>query len=158
MANAPTIQDAERAVLGVFQRFGTRPGESIKMIALNDLMTGENGFRSDELNTALQSMADKEWIGSNRPGFFTLTETGFKQLNPRQEQKVQDFVNLELPIQDFLGWALALDQAKFAAVMEHAGHHSPKYHTEKWAEFEHNKLGFLWHWTPDFVAAWSAKG
>lgn len=157
MATTPTLQDAERAILGVFQRFGTRPGESIKVISLNNLMVGENSFRAEELNAAVQAMADKEWIGSSRSGFVTLTDAGFKQLNPRQEQRVQDFVNLERPIQDFLGWALALDQAKFAAVMEHAGHHSEKYHAAKWDEFQSNKLGFLWHWTPDFVTAWSAK-
>ena len=157
MANAPTLQDAERAILSVFQRFGTRPGESIKMVALNGLMTGANSFRADELNSALQSMADKEWIGANRPGFYTLTDIGFRQLNPQGEQRAQEFINLERPIQDFVGWVLALDQSKFAAVMEHAGHNTPSYHKEKWEEFERNKLGFLWHWTPEFVAAWSAK-
>ncbi len=157
MANVPTQQDAELAILDVFQHFGTRPGESIKMIAINDLMVGENSFRADELNAAVRSMADKEWISANRPGFFTLTDKGFKQLNPRREQKVQDFANLETPIQDFLGWALALDQAKFVAVLQHAGHHSTVYQAEKWAEFERNKIGFLWHWTSQFVAAWSAR-
>jgi DNA-binding PadR family transcriptional regulator len=140
----------------VFQRQGTRAGESIKMIALNDLMVGEKSFRADELNAALQSMADKGWIDAGRnPGFYTLTELGFKQLNPQRKQQVQDFVNLERPIQDFLGWALALDQEKFVAVLEHDGHHAPTYHAEKWQEFQQNKLAFLWNWTPAFVSAWA---
>ena len=75
----------------------------------------------------------------------------------RAGQRITDLIDIKQPIQDFLGWALALDQSKFSAVLEHAGHHAPIYHAEKWAEFERNKLGFLWHWTPDFVSAWSAE-
>lgn len=157
MATQPSLDEAERAILAVFQRFGTRPGESIKMIALTDLTVGPDSFRADELNVALQSMADKGWIGAGRTGFYTLTDAGYAQLGGRIDQRVQDLVNLDKPIQDFLGWALALDRERFCAALEHAGHQTPSYHDEKWAEFERNKLGFLWHWTPEFVAAWSAR-
>lgn len=74
-----------------------------------------------------------------------------------QEQRVEQIVNLERPIQDFLGWALALDQEKFIAVLELDGHHAPSYQAEKWKEFQQDKLAFLWNWTPAFVAAWAAR-
>lgn len=72
------------------------------------------------------------------------------------EQRMQDFINLERPIQDFLGWVLSLDQAQFTEVLEQAGHHAPKYQAEKWAEFKANALAFVWNWTPAFVAAWNS--
>jgi hypothetical protein len=77
MATLPTTEQAERAILNVFKRFGTRPGESIKMVALMDLMAGSNPFRADDLNAALQAMTNKEWIEVRREGFYTLTELGF---------------------------------------------------------------------------------
>ena len=77
MASIPTKEQAERAILNVFKRFGTRPGESIKMIALTDLMAGASPFRSDDVNAALQAMADKNWIEVRLNGFYTLTELGF---------------------------------------------------------------------------------
>lgn len=80
MATMPTIEDAERAILGVFDRMGSGPGESVKMVALMGLQSGRIRFTAAETNAALQSMADKGWIGSNRPGFYTLTELGFEQI------------------------------------------------------------------------------
>jgi DNA-binding transcriptional regulator PaaX len=77
MATLPTAEEAERAILNVFKRFGTRPGESIKSIALMDLMAGSNPFRVDDLNAALQAMAGKGWIEERRTGFYTLTEAGY---------------------------------------------------------------------------------
>lgn len=77
MASLPTLEEAERAILEVFARFNTRPDESIKFIALTDLMTGVNPFRSDDLNAALQSMAAKKWVEERTPGFLTLTTEGF---------------------------------------------------------------------------------
>lgn len=72
------------------------------------------------------------------------------------EQRVQNLVNLERPIQDFLGWVLGLDQKGFVAVLVQAGHHNPTYQAEKWAEFERDQLAFLWNWTAAFVTAWTA--
>lgn len=75
----------------------------------------------------------------------------------RTGQRITDLIDLERPIQDFLGWVLSLDQIQFTAVLECAGHHAPKYQEEKWAEFKKNSLAFVWNWTPVFVVAWSAK-
>lgn len=72
-------------------------------------------------------------------------------------QREQDIVNMERPIQDFLGWALALDEKKFIAVLERDGHHALAYQAEKWKEFQQNKLAYLWNWTPAFVSAWTHK-
>ena len=80
MAKLPTLQETERAILDVFKQFGTRPNESIRTISLTSLLSGSNPFRADDLNAAVQSMADKGWIGSNRAGFYTLTEAGFEQV------------------------------------------------------------------------------
>jgi hypothetical protein len=156
MAVQPTLADAEHAILGVFKHQGARPGEAVKTLAFNDLMVGEGSFRSDELNAALQSMYEKGWVAEARPGFVKLTEAGFAEISGQSGQRMDDF-NLTVPLQNFLGWALALDEARFTAVLEHAGHHTPSYLVEKWAQFQENKLAFLWNWTPAFVAAWSAK-
>lgn len=78
MAKLPTLQEAERATLDVFKRFGTRPGEGIKMIALTDLMAGDSPFRAEDLNAALQSLADKKWIEVPRDGFYSLTALGYE--------------------------------------------------------------------------------
>lgn len=75
----------------------------------------------------------------------------------RTEQRITDLIDLEKPIQDFLGWVLSLDQIQFTAVLEHAGHHAPKYQAEKWVEFQKNALAFVWNWAPAFVAAWNNK-
>ncbi len=80
MAILPTLEDAERAILDVFLKFGTRPGESIKSISLTSLMAGESPFRSDDLNAALQSMMDKGWIDVPSEGFYSLTAAGFEQV------------------------------------------------------------------------------
>lgn len=75
----------------------------------------------------------------------------------RIEQRITDVIDLERPIQDFLGWVLSLDQAQFTKVLEQDGHHAPNYQVEKWVEFQNNKLAFVWNWTPAFVAAWSNR-
>lgn len=75
----------------------------------------------------------------------------------RTEQRITDLIDLEKPIQDFLGWVLSLDQVKFIAVLEQDGHHAPKYQAEKWAEFQNNKLAFVWNWAPVFVTAWNNR-
>lgn len=79
----------------------------------------------------------------------------FMQSNTRVEQRIQDIVNFERPIQDFLGWVLSLDKKGFIAVLERAGHDSSNYHEEKWIEFERDKLAFLWGRTPEFYGFWS---
>jgi hypothetical protein len=64
---------------------------------------------------------------------------------------------MEREIQDFLGWIMALDQKRFADVLLRAGHNHPGYHKEKWAEFQHSPLSFVWNWTPEFVDAWKSE-
>lgn len=78
------------------------------------------------------------------------------QNGQKVEQKIQDLVNMERPIHDFLGWVLSLDKNGFMSVLDKAGHHSPAYQESKWIEFECNKLAFLWNWTPAFYSFWSA--
>lgn len=81
MASLPSLEEAERAILDVFADKGTRPGESIKSIVLTDLLVGDPPpFRADNLNAALQSMAQKGWITEKLQGFYTLTDVGFAQV------------------------------------------------------------------------------
>jgi hypothetical protein len=80
MATLPTLEDAERAILDVFKRMGTRPGEGIMQQALYPLMEGVGRLEADDLNKALQSMETKGWIESKRAGFITLTKLGYAEV------------------------------------------------------------------------------
>ena len=80
MATLPSLEEAARAILDVFGRHGTRPGEGIMQQSLMPLMEGRNPFRADDLNKALQSMETKGWVEIKREGFITLTEAGYSQV------------------------------------------------------------------------------
>ena len=83
MAALPTLEQAECAILDVFKEHGTRPGESIRSIALTDLTTGkgEHQFRTDDINAAISSMHDKDWIDAAvQNGFYVLLDAGFEQV------------------------------------------------------------------------------
>ena len=83
IAVLPTLEQAERAILDVFKEHGTRPGESIRSIALTDLTTGkgEHQFRTDDINAAISSMHDKDWIDAAvQNGFYVLLDAGFEQV------------------------------------------------------------------------------
>lgn len=81
MASLPTIEEAERAILDIFSQKGTRPGESIKLLVLTELMAGNPPpFRKPELDAALTSMEAKKWVEFRTSGFLALTELGFAQV------------------------------------------------------------------------------
>lgn len=71
-----TIQAAERAILDTFARMNKGAGEHLQMVALMQLSTSDAPFTSDDLNAALQGMADKGWIEPGRPNTYVLTLTG----------------------------------------------------------------------------------
>lgn len=83
MAALPTLEESERAILDVFKEHGTRPDGHIKSIALSSLMSGDGGFKADDLNPALESMHGKKWIdisGLQRQATIKLLELGFEQI------------------------------------------------------------------------------
>jgi hypothetical protein len=80
MARRPTLQEAERAVLDVFRRLETQPGESIVTIGLGSRMYFAPTLREEEIDAALKSLADKKWIELRRAGRCTLTDLGFAQV------------------------------------------------------------------------------
>lgn len=80
MPALPTLEEAERFILGMFNKRSSRPGESIRTL---NLMTGIEGthFRGDDINQALDSMIEKGWIELRQGGhFLALTEEGFAQV------------------------------------------------------------------------------
>ncbi|NDU80322.1 MAG: hypothetical protein G3I11_03085 [Ferrovum sp.] len=82
MATLPTLQESERAILDVFKQRGTKPEEGIKRIMLIDLTTGNPPyFRSDDLNAAIISKHDKNWIdASSSDDWITLRPLGFAEV------------------------------------------------------------------------------
>jgi hypothetical protein len=82
---------------------------------------------------------------------------------PAGEQVHAEFIREEMRryekgkhIQHFLGWLMILNQEQFSAVMTQSGHCNPAYHKKEWRSFQRSPLGFAYHWTPDFFAAWTA--
>lgn len=80
MATLPTLEEAERFVLDLFESFGTRPGESIKTINLSIKLAGTQ-FRAADIQHAVDSMIEKKWVEWRLGGqFLALTEEGFVQV------------------------------------------------------------------------------
>jgi hypothetical protein len=82
MASLPSLEEAERAILDIFEDQGTRPGESIRsLVVSNRLLAGdERRFRHEDLVAALESMQAKGWITVKSDMFYMLTEAGFAQV------------------------------------------------------------------------------
>lgn len=77
MATPPTLQDAERHLLNIFEKFGTRPGDNLRAVSIMT-NTDYRRFTADELNAALASMYEKGWIKNGQmPDSFELTADGF---------------------------------------------------------------------------------
>lgn len=85
MATTPTLHKAEWAILNLFEECGIRPGESINISAVNELIAGKVGFRAGDLQSALNSMTTKAWIAPTGHGNLTLTSAGFKHIHPQEE-------------------------------------------------------------------------
>jgi hypothetical protein len=83
MTTRPTLEETERAILNIFKEHGTRANECIKSIVLSPLISGEGRFIADEINDALSSMHNKEWIDASyieRQQSIKLLIDGFAQV------------------------------------------------------------------------------
>jgi hypothetical protein len=97
----------------------------------------------------------KAYVAELMPTEQNMKNGDFMRSDIKVEQRIQDIVNFERPIQDFLGWVLSLDKNGFITVLEHAGHQSSNHHEEDWIDFQQDKLAFLWGRTPEFYGFWS---
>ena len=80
MAKPPTTEETIRAILNSIATFSVRAGEIAPLMGIQ-LQLDKLGFRADDINPALQAMAERGWIeGSGSGKFIKLTEAGFEQL------------------------------------------------------------------------------
>lgn len=75
MATLPTIAQTERAVLDAISSYNIRPNEIVPLMGIHAKLQ-EAGFRADDINAALQSMVDKNWI-TPASIFIKTTDDGF---------------------------------------------------------------------------------
>lgn len=82
MASKPSLEEAERAILDIFEEKGTRPGESIRNLVVTDyLLTGDDRkFRHEDVVEALNSMASKGWITVRDGMWYVLTDAGYAEV------------------------------------------------------------------------------
>lgn len=80
MATRPSLPDVdvEREILDVISEYHVRPGYAVPLGTVH-FKVQQRGFPADEINSALQSMQEKDWLksGSLR-SMIVVTETAFK--------------------------------------------------------------------------------
>ena len=81
MAELPTNEEIERAVLDLFKKFGTRPGESLSITKFFQIQDTSSSIRNSDVARVLTIMAEKGLvILESENGPIVLTETGFKAI------------------------------------------------------------------------------
>ncbi|WP_157776524.1 hypothetical protein [Nitratireductor aquibiodomus] len=81
MANLPTLEEIERAILEKAQKWVKRPQEIFPVYQLNVELQQEGGFTAKEIGNALKSMHENGWISeSQSPVHLLITESGFSEM------------------------------------------------------------------------------
>jgi len=79
MAELPTLEEIERAILDIFSTLNVRADENLMPQILHAHWVKKPEFRSDDLISGLNSLVQKEHLVENETSY-TLTEKGFKAI------------------------------------------------------------------------------
>ncbi len=79
MAELPNVEDTTDAILSVIAEYKIRSGETAPLMGIQTKLL-EKGYRTDDLNIALDHMFEMGLLEAARKGFVMLTETGFKKM------------------------------------------------------------------------------